>query len=276
MKIAIDPNLKGKELFAFIKANKAVLIAQKKYETKQGDPICYSQMLLTEKGEAVKANEPLGGDVDPSTIQVLSVINTTNWLDSHGDVHIPGIWKKSLQENKELYLLEEHKMSFRGIITDKINAGTKKIPWRSLGVDANGETEALVFSSTISKSRNEYMFNEYKSGHVKNHSVGMRYMDMDLCINEPEDRYYKEEYDNWLKYIDTVANKADAEASGYFWAVTQAKVIEGSAVPIGSNKITPTLEVKTNTTIEPPLSTQKEPLPVFDIASAISKTIFII
>lgn len=37
-----------------------------------------------------------------------------------------------------------------------------------------------------------------------------------------------------------VVNIEDAEAQGYFWAVLEAKIIEGSAVVKGSNYITPT------------------------------------
>ncbi len=45
--------------------------------------------------------------------------------------------------------------------------------------------------------------------------------------------------------VDVIeANKEEAENQGYFWAVKEAKVLEGSAVPIGSNTATPTLEVK--------------------------------
>lgn len=258
MKVVIDPELKGAELFEFLKTNKSSLLAQKKYETKKGDSISYAKMIVDEKGEAVKANIPLA-DTDPNVIQVLSVINTTNILDSHGDVHIPGLWKKSLAENKELYLLEEHKMSFRGIISDKVKAFTKTMSWKSLGLDAEGKTEALIFDSTISKNRNEYMFGEYKNGHVKNHSVGMRYVKIDLAINAPDDKYYKEEYEIWLKHIDLIVNKEDAENAGFFWAVTEAKVIEGSAVPVGSNRITPTQEVKTDTEFQPPVGTEEQP-----------------
>jgi hypothetical protein len=63
-------------------------------------------------------------------------------------------------------------------------------------------------------------------------------------VNEPEDEYYKEEYANWVQYAPMVANIADAEAQGFFWAVLEAKVIEGSAVVKGSNIITPTLGFK--------------------------------
>ena len=39
-------------------------------------------------------------------------------------------------------------------------------------------------------------------------------------------------------------NKAELERIKYFFAVTEAKAIEGSAVPMGSNFVTPTQSVK--------------------------------
>jgi phage anti-repressor protein len=39
----------------------------------------------------------------------------------------------------------------------------------------------------------------------------------------------------WDKYIDEIVNKEVAEEQSYFWAVSEAKAIEGSAVVKGSN-----------------------------------------
>lgn len=242
------PEVEGKELYKFLTSNKTSLIAQKKFEVKRGDPLFYSGSVETDKGKTVKANTPIDNNRD--SIDVVSVINTTYWLDSHGDVHINGLWKKSLFETKEYYLLQEHTMTFKGIITDEVKAYTKKIAWRTLGVDFDGYTEALVFDSKISKDRNTFMFDEYRKGHVKNHSVGMRYVKIELAIDDED---YKDEFSNWNKYIDSIANKDSAIAQGYFWAVTEAKCVEGSAVPIGSNQITPTQSVKN---IEPVTTTQ--------------------
>lgn len=253
-KITIDPNLKGKDLYEFLVKNKSILIAEKKYSIKHADPFTLSNCFVTEKGEVVKANT--AAVADDNTITVSSAINTTNWMDSHSDVHIPGLWKKSLSENKGLYLLQEHSMTFQGIITDEVKAFTKKMSWKDLGLNIEGMSEVLVFNSTISKSRNEYMFNQYKSGYVKNHSVGMRYVIIEMAINDED---YKVEFATWNKYIDQVANKEEAEEKGYFFPVLEAKVVEGSAVPIGSNRITPTLEVKADTTNEPVKTTQEEP-----------------
>jgi hypothetical protein len=108
------------------------------------------------------------------------------------------------------------------------------------------------------------MEEQYRKGFVKNHSVGMRYVVIKLCVNEPDNDYYKEEYANWVQYSSMVANISDAEAQGYFWAVLEAKVIEGSAVVKGSNSITPTLGIKSVQPSEdteqhqPPLSTDKK------------------
>jgi hypothetical protein len=71
----------------------------------------------------------------------------------------------------------------------------------------------------------------------------MRYVQLFLCVNS-EVKYYIEERENWESYIGEVINADEAEESGFFWAVTEAKVIEGSAVPIGSNWATPTQSVK--------------------------------
>ena len=57
---------------------------------------------------------------------------------------------------------------------------------------------------------------------------------------------------------DVIKSKEIAEAQGYFWVVKEAKVIEGSAVPIGSNQFTPTLE--NNKDKEPVKATPNEPV----------------
>lgn len=230
------------DLFKFLKTNQETLLAEKKYFPKHGDSLSFNQVLYDSKGQALKANTP----IDISGLNELKVrvaINSTNIMDSHGDVHIPGIWKKSLSENKLIKHLQEHAMKFDHIIADgkDLKAFTEKISWLELGFKFAGESEVLVFESTIRKARNPYMFEQYSKGYVNNHSVGMQYVSMVLCIND-DDPYFGAEYEAWQKYIEMVVNKDTAEKAGYFWAVKEAKVIEGSAVPIGSNYATPTLD----------------------------------
>lgn len=235
-----------KDLFAFLVENKALLMEEKKFFPKYGDGIAFMNTFYDkalDEFKTYKANLPV--DIgSKNELKVKVVINTTNLLDSHGDVHIPGIWKKSLSENKMLMHLREHQMAFDAIIADgkELKAYTETMSWKDLGYNFQGNTEALVFESTIKKSRNPYMFEQYASGYVKNHSVGMQYVSFVLCVNEAEDPYYGAEFEAWEKYFPLVANKEDALARGWFWAVKEAKAREGSAVPLGSNWATPTLE----------------------------------
>ncbi len=228
------------DLFKALRENKETLIAQKKMETKQADAVVFQTVPETEKGEVIKAGSLNSDEVKSITAKL--VINTTNILDSHSDVHLKGIWNKSVKEQKNLYLLQEHRMKFDHIITDNVKASVELMTWKDLGTNYKGNTEALVFYAVIDK-RNDYMFKQYAKGYVKNHSVGMRYVKMELAINS-ENKYDAEEKEVWDKYINEIINKEVAEAQGYFFAVIEAKIIEGSAVPIGSNTITPTLEVK--------------------------------
>lgn len=271
--IDIPEGITGKELHDFLVANKSTLIAQKKYNVKHADGVIMSGMYVNDKGIIVKAEAPISQE-DLSYIDRTLIINTTNLFDSHGDVHFPGLWNKSLKENKNLFHLQEHIMSFQNIITgsNNIKAYTKNFSWADLGYSASGITEALVFDVRIERARNPYMFEQYKNGWVTNHSVGMRYVTIELAINNSD---YKEEFAVWNKYIDQIVNKKDVEENGYFWAVTQAKVVEGSAVPIGSNFVTPTLNSQKEVgTVEQPVKTTVEQ-PQFDLKKAIKETQFI-
>jgi len=269
----IPEGLEGKSLHKFLKENKSLLIAAKKATTKEADAFSIQSKLFVGSDGVIK--EFSGVAEDTGKLDATLIINTTNIMDSHDDVHIPGIWKKSIKESKDFYHIQEHAMTFDHIISDNVKAFTKNYSWRELGYDANGTTEALVFLSTIDKSRNPYMYEQYRKGFVKNHSVGMRYVQLFMCINEPEDRWYAEEYDNWVKYIDEVINKDAVEAQGYFFAVTEAKIVEGSAVVRGSNWVTPTQSVESKSTQEQPAkSTAIEPQD-FDLLKAIQETTFI-
>jgi hypothetical protein len=251
------------ELFKALRENKNTLIAQKKMITKQADAVSYSVQVQNDKGETIKATYS-----DTSNINQLKaelVINTTNLLDSHSDVHIKGIWNKTVKEQKNLLLLQEHQMSFSSIISDEVTASVKEFKWSDLGYNFKGTTEALIFESAIDKARNPFMFDQYAKGYVKEHSVGMRYVKIELAINS-DSKWDVEEKEIWDKYIDQVANKEEAEAHGYFWAVLEAKVVEGSAVVKGSNYATPTINVeavKDTPTPEPLKDTQKREQNVF-------------
>lgn len=246
------PNFNSKaEELKFLQANKYALIHQKKSILKEADGFAFVPIDLGDPaaGASKIINKAAAVADDVETLLVKAIINTTNILDSHNDLHLPGIWDKSLKENRMIMHVQEHKShEFKSIIADgeDLKAYAKNYTFKELGFNYEGKTQALVFDSMVRRKRNVYMFGQYNEGHVKNHSVGMRYMKLLLAIGD-KDIASAEEYENYEKHIDLIANKDEANAKKWFWIVPEAKVIEGSAVPLGSNSVTPTQSVEAAT-----------------------------
>lgn len=241
-KLKIPKFKTDKKLFDFLVQNKRELIQQKKRSLKRAK----SNFDIKLHSGKVTAKNEVGVDNENNDkfIERKCVINSCGILDSHRDVHIPKLWNNSLKQNTRILHVQEHKSnSFKHIISsgDDLEVYTKTYTWKELGLDIAGKTEVLEFNSTIRNKRNKFMYKQYRKGYVNEHSVGMYYVKIVLCINDPE---YGAEYEAYEKYEKYIVNKDDIDR--YFWAVTEAKVIEGSAVPSGSNPITPTLNNKSN------------------------------
>lgn len=266
----IPSNIVGKDaVFKYLKDNAKLIERQKKSVIKLCDPVLVSMGVTNDREEyANKEAIAMSADNNTGFLNIKIVGNTTNVLDSHMDVHIDGLWKKTLKENKYILHLQEHEMEFEKIISDDTNVYTKNTTFESLGSQYTGNTQALVMESKAPIDRNTYMCDQYRKGYVKNHSVGMIYVTYLTCINSKE-KYYADEYENWQKYYPLIVNPKLADEEGYFFAVLEAKLIEISAVPIGSNRVTPTQSVTedkngadiiTSSIIEPVITTQKSNL----------------
>ncbi len=209
------------------------------------DGVDFNNVLYTEKGEKleVKANKPVSLDINPLHTKV--IINTTNIIDSTMDLHLPKMWNRSLKNNKDLMHLNQHRLSFEEIVAEDkdLKVFTEVQKWTDIGYDFDGETEALTFESKIWKEVHEFMHRKYAQGKVKQHSVGMFYIQLVFAVNNKE---YGAEFEMWEKYLPKAVNPEVAEAKGYFWAVPEAQAIEGSAVPRGANFATPTLDNNMN------------------------------
>lgn len=178
--------------------------------------------------------------------------NTYMWLDSHGDVHAKKCFAKSIKERQDkIFHLHDHEFKRTSKVGEPISIYEKDITWKELGVNKSGSTQALHMDTEVIKAYNAQIFNEYKNDIVDQHSVGMQYIKIDLAVNDEE---FEDEHKIWLDNIDNIGNKDKAEENGMFWLVREAKLIEISAVLLGSNEITPTLGEK----IEPLKDTQKE------------------
>lgn len=228
-----------KERNKWLTSNKKRLIELKKATTKQCDVIEFNHL---EKGVNLNIEK---ADLPKDSAEVVYrtiVGNTYGWLDSHDDVHIKGIFSKSIKDRGDKVIhLHDHIHQLSAEIGDNLKVYEKEINWLDLGLDKEGKTTALLMDSAIQKDYNTSIFKKYQLNRINQHSVGMQYVKVILCINDSEE---KEEFANWNKYINQVANEEEAIEKGYFFAVLEAKLIEISAVIQGSNILTPTIEPK--------------------------------
>jgi len=215
--------------------NKEQLLALKKAATKFTDSTFGSKHKL----DASKLITDLGGDnLKDGIIKRTVVGNTYGWFDSHGDVHIPGIFSKSIQENKNIFHLHDHRYEVAAKVGTPLKVYEQSINLDYLGL-SNGFATCLLMDTEIKSLFNPMVYDQYLTNQINQHSVGMQYVKLYLCIDNAD---YKEEKANYDTYINYVINKSDVEEAGYFWAVTEAKLKEISCVLMGSNELTPTIE----------------------------------
>jgi len=231
-----ESQFKGKkELYKYLAENRGQLIALKKSTIKHADAIGYDcGSDIVSKQFDYQTN-----DTD-NVIKRAIVGNTYHWMDSHGDVHMDGIFTKAIDERgKDILHLHDHIQQLTAKVGEPEKVFEQKMLWSDLGVLKTGETTALMMITNIKKNYNSFIFGQYLDKKIQQHSVGMVYVKIMLAINDSE---YKDEFAAWQNNIGKIANAEKAYELGYFWAVTEAKLIEISAVLKGSNEVTPTLE----------------------------------
>lgn len=194
-------------------------------------------------------------DIPSNAIRVKAIANTAMWMDSHSDVLLADCWKKTIKEGKRIKHLKEHKQEFDAEIGKVRELYSQEMTWRQLGVDIEGMTQALVMESDVMESMNAKMYERYKNEEVDQHSIGLRYIKIDLAV---DDKNYKKGKDLYDKYIEDIGNKEVVKEQGFFFAVGEIKLYENSAVLFGSNELTPTLEIS-STKQEPGITTLEQP-----------------
>lgn len=163
------------------------------------------------------------------------IANTYNYMDSHDDVHLNNVFKKSLEETKKLFLLHDHKFEVTAQTGNILKAYEQDGRFIYYGLNSPLDTQALLLDVEIERAKNELVFNEYKNHNINQHSVGMYYVKIDLAIDNQDD---KEAYALYRKYLPQIGNADKVENQGYFFAVQEAKLKETSAVLMGSNDLT--------------------------------------
>ena len=228
------------ELYDAIKKDEARIKAFKKAEivfSHQRGHLSKSSIKL--KDNATKALNIEDGYIYP-------VISTTNYLDSHGDVHINGCFKKTVQEQQgKILYCKDHNISVDTIIAwqSDVEMMVAELPFSELGKEYSGSAECLIFK--IEKEalvESESIEDIIDNNRPVQNSIRMQYVNFVTCIDDKRPEY-KVEKANWDKYYKMIANKADADLMGYFWAVLELKIRdEGSMVVKGSNDATPILQ----------------------------------
>lgn len=237
MKIDTSKYSTKKELFDYLVLNKSELFEFKKNEVKFCDGFGLGEF----EGRMLKAlNTNYTDNIESGSIKRTVIGNTYNWMDSHDDVHLDGVFSVSIKERmNKIWHLHDHEYKLTAKVGTPTKIYEKSVAWVDLGVNKMGETMALFMDSDIKKSMNENIFLSYLNGEIDQHSVGMRYVKMDLAINDED---YKTEHATWKGYVDRIGNKEKAVEKGYFWAIKEAKLIEISAVLEGSNELTGTVQ----------------------------------
>jgi len=231
-----------KDLIEFLVRNKAELASQKKSQLKFTDPISISHKrdehvdVLVHK--IITSTE--GDDLVKGIIKRTIVANAYNWMDSHSDVHIPGIFSEAIASGDKIFHLHDHLFQIMAKVGQPQRFYEQQIPLASLGLNQIGSTMCLLMDSNIMKDYNPMIYLEYLNKQIYQHSVGMYYQQLFLCVNDTD---YKEDFAYWNMYFPQVINKDDVMEQGYFWAVTKAGLRETSCVLAGSNELTPVLPV---------------------------------
>lgn len=260
-----------KEMFAALMAEKENILAMKKATIKYTDAINIPLISLGVLKEQPEQKRLSIGD----TVSV--VINTTNYLDNHGDVHINGLWTKSFNEQQgKIYHIVNHETNFDSIVgyPKDVQMQVVEMNWRQLGKDLDGTTQALIFNTKLTDKTNPDVFKAYRDNEPVQHSIRMGYVKILFAINDED---YKDEYANWNQYYNYIANKEKADEQGFFFAITEAKIMkEGSTVLFGSNDATPYLGSYVQPdSIEPVQTTQTEPTKTDNLLNMISSFDFV-
>ena len=267
----ILPEFKSKsEAFDFLRKNHDKIISFKKAEKIKSEECglgCKS-FSMTEKGldahkkyasKSLNEGEELKdythiktdstGSISDDEIEVKAYANVIGWCDSHMDVLIKDSAKKTISDkgasNRQLiYHLKDHGRSVDDIVGGNVKMSLEEIALSQFNIQSDiKKTQAIVGESIVKKRYDEKVFNLYVDNEIKQHSIGLFYVKIHFCMDsdDPEDATYQ---DNWNKYYSEVINKDKVSESGYFWAVTQIKLVEYSSVLWGSNELSITDDKK--------------------------------
>lgn len=243
-KIIVPKNLKGKELTKFLINNKEALIDQKKALIKKTDDGLSAFNYITKEvgkdnaEKVIKAAAPPPQANNATTLEVEVVCNACWWCDSDMDVLLPDSSKKTIAARKGLIPhLHDHVHMLDAMLGDVQDIWLEDVSLSELGLNQQGKTQCIMMETLLLRDYNPKVFDLYKAGKVNQHSIGLRYVQIELAINDEDS---EKEYDFWQKFYPSIINKDTVDEAGYFFPVREIMLLENSAVLFGSNQLTPT------------------------------------
>ena len=192
---------------------------------------------------------------------VYAIVSTTNFYDSHKDVHFPKCFDKTVKDQQgTVHYALDHDLKWDSIVVwkENIRMFVSKLDWASVGKEYNGKTEALILELPKDKfKRKDVLESIIKKESDFENSVRMIYIKLNLGVNSdnPEHKSQKEYYE---KRKSEIANFDEVEKDGYFWGVEELRIYkEASLVVAGGSNSATSIFTKENTE-EPLESTPTE------------------
>lgn len=236
MRVVIPIHSNKSETFAYLRSNEKQIIAQKKSLPIKSDIFEWGCLPVNTKSTVKEDGTMLG----PDEIQVDTIANLSGWCDSYMDVMIKDNWNKTISDKSIVYHLKNHEYSTDDIVGKNPELYTKVFPMEYFGIKSDvTKAQALMMRSIVPKDYDKKTYALYRDGQIKQHSIGLRYNIIVLCMNSDleEDITYKKNYD---KYYPIVINKDKVDSYGYFFAVIESQILENSCVLFGANPNTGT------------------------------------
>ena len=170
-------------------------------------------------------------NVDTVSRTVTGFYNAYNFIDSDGDVLLPGAAKKSIKERGP-------KSTAVAKIKHALNHDLTQLPGKIVTLEektVNGISGIYFETKMADTTIGNDTLKNYLEGIYDNHSIGFQFV---------QSEFVEKGAKGWDKYVGQLLNPNDAEARGYLFAVKEILLYEGSTVAFGANSLTPYLGVK--------------------------------
>jgi hypothetical protein len=234
MRVAIPKFATKAEAAAYLRTNIKTIVQQKKSMPIKSDVMEWGCLPVNEK-QTIKED---GSALGPDEIEVNAIANLSGWCDSYMDVMIKDNWNKTIADKSIVYHLKNHEYSTDDIVGKNPELYTKMFDLSYFGLKSDvTKAQALMMRSVVPKEYDSKTYYLYRDGQIKQHSIGLRYIQIVLCLDSEleEDKQYKK---NWDKYYPIIINKELVDLYGYCFAVIESQILENSAVLFGANKNT--------------------------------------